>query len=159
MKRILGMFAFLVFSQTQVFAADGSSGCGPGWYVFKENSLVSSTFRNTTNGFLAPTVTVGMTFGTSNCTRHSIVEDNKRSLYFLAHNRDAIASQLARGRGEHLDAFANTLGCSWQAQDVLTGAMRSHLGELYQSDLDSTELLLQTRSLIHQDRVLNKACS
>ena len=58
MKKIILIVLVAMFS-TQLLAADGSSGCGPGWYVTKKNSLLSSAIRATTNAILIPTVTLG----------------------------------------------------------------------------------------------------
>ncbi len=159
MQRIVWGLLFWCLLEVHALAIDGSSGCGPAWYVFKENSLVSSSLRATTNTILLPTVTFGMTFGTSDCAKHSIVDNDKHSLYFLAHNRDVLASQLARGKGEHLNSFGDSLGCSWWAQDTLNTALRQRLGSFFQSELDSVALLAQTRSVIHHDPVLREACS
>ena len=63
--------ASLCVGASQAMAMDGSSGCGPAWYVFKENTILSSSLRGTTNGTLWPVVTIGMTFGTSNCANHT----------------------------------------------------------------------------------------
>ena len=56
MKKII--FSLLLISSIS-YAADSSSGCGAGWYIFKKNSLVSSVLRTTTNVFALNTV--GMT--------------------------------------------------------------------------------------------------
>ena len=89
--------ALTLFGSCSLFAADGSSGCGPGWYLFKENSLVSSAFRATTNGILFPSVTFGMTFGTSNCTQHKLVLKEKESLHFVTENYFEVQADMARG--------------------------------------------------------------
>ena len=68
MKKCLISLAIL-FS-INAMAKDGSSGCGPGWYLLKKNSILSSSLRVTTNGIFFPTTTLGMTIGTSNCSKH-----------------------------------------------------------------------------------------
>ena len=90
--------ALALLSATSAFAADGSSGCGPGWYIFKENSMVSSALRATTNGWSSPVVTIGMTFGTSNCAQHKLVMNDKRGLHFVTHNtNNLLAVDLSGG--------------------------------------------------------------
>jgi len=112
-------------------ASDGSSGCGPGWYVFKQNSLVSSSLRMTTNGILWPSVTVGMTLGTSNCAKHSIVQRSHRSLHFATYNRDSLMVDMAQGQGETLSAFAATWGCSWTSTERFGAVMQANYRQIF----------------------------
>lgn len=113
---LLAIFSSIMF-QPSAFAADGSSGCGPAWFIMKDNSILSSALRLTTNGILFPFVTLGMTFGTSNCTKHRIVKTEQESLYFATQNYYEIKGEMARGQGEYLSAFASTIGCPSSAQD------------------------------------------
>lgn len=130
--KIMILLVTLVFAyQTQ--AADGSSGCGPGWYLFKNNSLISSALRATTNGFLFPATSLGMTFGTSNCTRHGIVNKEKETLHFVTHNYFEIKAQAAMGKGSHLVALAQTMGCSRFASEQLGHSLKKSYGEIFPS--------------------------
>lgn len=110
MKLWIASITLALFS-SGAMAADGSSGCGPGWYLFKDNSLVSSALRATTNNFLFPVVTFGMTTGTSNCTKHQIVMKEKESLHFVTHNYPEVQVDIAKGEGEYLRSLATTIGC------------------------------------------------
>jgi len=121
------------------FAADGSSGCGPGWYVFKKNSLVSSSLRGTTNGMLFPLFTGGMTLGTSNCAKHSIVQRSHRSLHFASYNRDHLMIEMAQGGGETLSAYAATWGCPWTAQERFNTVMRTNYSQIFTDNLNGTD--------------------
>ena len=47
MKKVLIALFFLNFSLVS-FAKDGSSGCGPGWYIAKDKSILSFALRATT---------------------------------------------------------------------------------------------------------------
>jgi hypothetical protein len=122
-------FGFI--GQGTSFAADGSSGCGPGWYIFKQNSIVSSSLRATTNGWLSPVVTLGMTFGTSNCAKHNLVLNEKRGLHFVTHNTHNLAAESAQGRGESLGALATAMGCDWRAQESFNNALKSQYDSIY----------------------------
>lgn len=142
-------------------AADGSSGCGPGWYVFKENSLVSSALRSTTNGFLAPVVTLGMTSGTSNCTQHKIVLKEKESLHFASMNYYELKRDAAKGEGEYLSAFATTIGCPAQAQARFNQKVRGSYGEVFRAGakVDAESALLEVYKIILSDKELTAQCS
>lgn len=155
----LVVMAMMGLSQT-ARAMDGSSGCGPGWYILKENSLVSSALRATTNGVLVPVVTLGMTVGTSNCTQHKIVLKEKESLHFATMNHFELKRDLAKGNGEYLEAFATTMGCPATAQTRLNNRLRSSFERIYpDAGLQPDRTLLETYKTIFSDRELTEKCS
>ncbi len=136
---------------TSSFAADGSSGCGPGWFVFKQNSLVSSSLRMTTNGILWPSVTVGMTLGTSNCAKHSIVQRSHRSLHFATFNQDNLMVEMAQAHGESLAAYAATWGCSWTTMERFNAVMQANYSQIYEDA--GTTGALRSSAASFNDRV------
>ena len=131
MKIIILLVTLILSYQTQ--AADGSSGCGPGWFLFKNNSLISSALRATTNTVLFPATSLGMTFGTSNCTRHGIVNKEKETLHFVTHNYFEIKAQAAMGKGSHLVALAQTMGCTGFASQELGQSLKKSYGQIFPS--------------------------
>ncbi len=102
------LMTILLLSAGNAFAQDKSTGCGPGWYVTKSYTWLATTTRNTTNSYIQPFAT---TTGTSGCTKHSIVQNDKRSFDFLDTNYDQLAQEAAQGGGEYLAALARSLGC------------------------------------------------
>ena len=155
----LSVVSTLVVVVPKARGADSSSGCGPGWYLFKDVSLVSSTLRSTTNAVLLPTTTFGMTFGTSNCAQHKIV-DNNESVKFAALAYHDLVVQMAQGKGEHLAAFASTLGCPWQAQVEFNRAMQQSYERIVPSDAASPEAIVdQVRVELQARPQLARACS
>lgn len=90
-------------------AEDKSSGCGFGWQVAKENSLVSSFTRNLTNETTSNTF--GMTSGTSGCDKHSIVDVNKSEEHFAEANYNSLMIEMAQGEGTYLTSLAYVMGC------------------------------------------------
>jgi len=141
------------------WAADGSSGCGPGWYLFKKNSLVSSSLRATTNGLLLPVVTLGMTLGTSNCSKHSIVKQEKASLYYVTQNYYELMGQTTRGSGEYIDAFAKVLGCQAKASPLLGQKMKKRFQIIFKKQRASDETTLtEIYNTIFSDPQLSEMC-
>jgi hypothetical protein len=122
-KMTLSVLALIGFLSVTAHADDSSSGCGLGWQFFKKNSLVSSSFRSSTNAIASNTS--GMTSGTSGCAKHDIVLKEKAALYYAEANYQKLQSEMSEGQGEHLQAFATLLGChgtnSLQAGHVLQG--------------------------------------
>jgi hypothetical protein len=146
---IMGSFAW---------GADGSSGCGPGWYVVKENSLVSSSVRGTTNGILGPVVTFGMTSGTSNCAKHKLVKSEKRSLHFATMNHFELKGEIAKGDGPYLNAFAQTLSCPPDVSQRLNRKLKGNFKSLYEGKRDPRRTLMEVHKIISQDEKLKRAC-
>jgi len=107
-SNFLVMALLLALSTTVV--ADNSSGCGLGWQVFPKNSLVSSAFRTTTHIILPNTFS--MTFGTSGCSRHDIVQNEKKGIHFAESNFHQLMIDMAKGEGEYLQGFAKVTGYS-----------------------------------------------
>ncbi len=160
MKIRILLTAFAVMFTLNTQANDGSSGCGPGWYLFKENSLVSSAFRATTNGILLPVVTIGMTFGTSNCTQHKIVIKEKESLHFATQNHFELKGDVAKGQGEYLAAFSSTIGCPSTAQPILQKQLKTNFSKLYPtSHVNPEHVLTEVYKVILSDQDLTAQCS
>ncbi len=97
------------------FAAGGqakaNTGCGLGTMLFKnnaDNSTVLQTFQATTNGFYG-NQTFGITTGTSECAQPKNFVSNEQLNEFMVANMDNLARDIAQGRGETLDAFAELL--------------------------------------------------
>lgn len=154
------LIALVAVFSINAFAADGSSGCGPGWYVFKDESLVSSALRATTNWILFPVFTIGMTFGTSNCTQHKLVLKEKESLYFATMNHYELKRDVARGTGEYLSAFGETMGCPMSAQSRLNDQLKENYSRLYPSDkVEPSGVLLEVYKTILSDHELTAKCS
>lgn len=156
--RCIGLVA-LIFSST-AFAADGSSGCGPAWFVLKDNSLVSSALRATTNGILFPVVTIGMTIGTSNCTRHNLVETEKESLHFVTMNYFELKGEIAKGEGQFLSSFSSTMGCPSETQAELAKALKQNYKNVFpSSDIQPETALTEVYKVILADPHLVNQCS
>lgn len=119
----------VLFAGSAALAADGSSGCGVGWYLFKENSLVSSSLRSTTHYYVPNTFS--MTSGTSNCAKHSIIQLEKRGLHFVEANDEALESEIAAGQGQLVQSLAATLGCGLSAQVDFASTLQAQYSTIY----------------------------
>lgn len=153
------ILSILVIFSTLSFARDGSSGCGPGWYVLKDNSLLSSSLRFTTNGLLVPSVTLGMTFGTSNCTKHSIVKLEKERTKFVTENYFELASDIAKGKGEYLLAYGELLGCKRSGLESLSKKLQGKFSSLFSFEkVDANRVVKKTYRVILSDEKLVNSC-
>jgi hypothetical protein len=110
------LFVFVVgsaFAATK--AASGTArqnvGCGLGTMLFQNNADDSSllqAFQATTNG-TSGNQTFGVTSGTSECKQPTKFVSNERLNEFVVANMDNLAKDIAMGRGETLDAFADLM--------------------------------------------------
>ncbi|MES2768182.1 MAG: DUF3015 family protein [Bdellovibrionota bacterium] len=160
MKKILATLAMgICLFGSQGFAADQSSGCGPGWYLFKDTSLVSSAFRATTNGILFPVTTIGMTVGTSNCSQHKLVKKEMETLHFATMNYYELKGEVAKGNGAYLSAFAETMGCNSKSQALLNSELKNNYKNLFpQGKANPEGTLLEVYKTIFRNQSLTSQC-
>lgn len=111
-KIVLAALLAVVAVPAVSFAASpgGTDGCGLGWQVTNKKSFLGTTTRGTTNAVVPPTF--GMTSGTIECDQHSFAKAEMPAVIFGVSNYDTLVIEMAAGRGETLEAFAQTLGCS-----------------------------------------------
>ncbi len=116
MKRMAVFAVVVVFVLTGTAFAAGSArqntGCGLGTVLFKnsaDNSTLLQTFQATTNGIYG-NQTFGITTGTSECQQPKSFANNERLNEFMVANMDNLARDIAQGRGETLEAFAELVG-------------------------------------------------
>jgi hypothetical protein len=108
------MVAMLVVAGSAFAAgqARSNTGCGLGTMLFKNNAddkVLLQTFQATTNGIYG-NQTFGITTGTSECNQPKDFASNPRLNEFMVANMDNLARDIAQGRGETLDAFAELVG-------------------------------------------------
>ena len=119
-----------------------------------------SSLRGTTNGILFPVTTIGMTFGTSNCSAHKIVDNQGESVKFATLAYHDLVVQMAQGKGEHLAAFANTLGCPWQTQLEFNRTLQTSFQRIVPTDAVAPEAIVdQVRVELQTQPLLARACS
>lgn len=114
MKKVLVVAVAMLAIAGVAFAgqAQNNTGCGLGTMLFKnnaDNSVVLQTFQATTNGIYG-NQTFGITTGTSDCAQPKNFVSNERVNEFMVANMDNLAKDIAQGRGETLDAFAELIG-------------------------------------------------
>ncbi len=120
MKRFFMVIAVVAVSLVfvgSVFAAAGgqahmNTGCGLGTMLFQNNAdgkTLLQTFQATTNGIYG-NQTFGITTGTSDCQQPKNFVSNEQLKEFMVANMDNLARDIAQGRGETLDAFAELMG-------------------------------------------------
>ena len=159
MRRLLPILIAACLISPMALGKDSSSGCGPAWYVLKDNSLVSSFLRVITNGILSPVVTLGMTFGTSNCSKHSIVDNSKQSEHFAMVTFDNLRQDVAKGNGPFLDAYAETFQCSPDIAPQFRAHLQNHYSVIFDGAPEPQDVVERTKNVLQKSQQLAGLCS
>lgn len=145
MKWLLSL-ALLAFG-TSVMAgdmeADKSSGCGLGWNVYPDKTILGTSIRGTTHYVVPPAF--GMTSGTSNCAQHDIVKADKEQMHYTASNYESLVSEMAAGQGEFLNEYAQSFGCDAAQFSQMT---QSNFEKIVPTSGNSVELLNNVKNQI-----------
>ena len=115
--------------------AHQNTGCGLGTMLFKgsaDNSVLLQTFQATTNGIYG-NQTFGITTGTSDCAQPKNFVSNERLNEFMVANMDNLARDIAQGRGETLDTFAELLGVPAEKRPEFYGQLQSGFARIFTS--------------------------
>lgn len=154
---IIALFGISLVAGSAV-AADKSNGCGMGWYFSSNKTILASSIRQSTNSLSSNSVS--MTSGTSGCSEHDLVKNEKRSIHFLEANFDHLRMDAAKGQGEFLAAFSETLNCDWQSLGRLGDTAQKNYGYIFSnSQNDSVGTLQRFRNIIFADKQLKNSCS
>ncbi len=94
--------------------AIGDAGCGLGSLVITKNTKLMQVLAATTNA--TGIQTIGITLGTSNCSAHGLVKNDKQIQYFVEVNQAELTREMAQGHGEKLSTLAALNGCATDSQ-------------------------------------------
>jgi hypothetical protein len=130
--------SFMVLSLASLSIAQpyGTAGCGLGSVLFGSQPGGVQIFAATTNGTFG-NQTFGITTGTLNCG-DPIWEigstDMKQLKQFVAQNMDPLASDIAQGQGETLDAFAELLQIPASERAQFASTLQLSFEQLFTSE-------------------------
>lgn len=133
----------------------GSDTCGLGWQVTDKKSFIGTTTRGTTDSALSP---FGMTSGTWGCEQHTFVKRDQEAILYVATNVEPLSIEMAEGRGEFLQAFARTMGCS----DSVAGAFGQMTQKNYEKIMNAqngVKMFQNVKQEIANDPVLMVGCN
>jgi opacity protein-like surface antigen len=138
MKTILMAAALTVVMSSVAFAGNARSnvGCGLGtilWENKADNSSLFQAFQATTNG-TSGNQTFGITSGTSECQNNSKFVQNEKLIHFVQANMDNLAKDIATGKGETLDTFAEMLGVAPDQTIAFNSKLQANFDKIYTSE-------------------------
>jgi hypothetical protein len=139
MKRMLvvamavAMSLMLVGSAFAKGASYGAAGCGLGSLLFQDQPGMVQVLAATTNGTFG-SQTFGITTGTSNCpSGMSMAKDDRLNQFVLA-NMDNLAKDIAMGKGETLDAFAELLRVPTENRAEFDAKLQANFAKIFPSE-------------------------
>jgi len=139
MKRLLFTLAISVVLSGAAYAAGdarSNTGCGLGtllWEGRADNSTLFQAFQATTNG-TSGSQTFGITSGTSECRQPSKFVQSEKLINFVQANMDNLAKDIAMGKGETLDTFAELLGVTQEQSSTANQKLQSNFGKIFTSE-------------------------
>ncbi len=140
--KVAVMSLILIFAVSTAFAAGGAgsartnTGCGLGTTLFKnnnDNSILLQAFQATTNGTFG-TQTFGITSGTSECSTPATFVKNDRLNEFMLANMDNLAKEIAMGKGETLEAFAELLQIPAEKRPEFYQKLQANFAKIFTSE-------------------------
>jgi len=135
----------------------GVAGCGLGSYVVKKKAGFTQVFAATTNGISANQL-FGITSGTLNCVNGPTEEVAGRMDDFININKVALATDIAKGRGETIQALASIMGC--HNIDQLGLSLQRNFRNIYKNErVHPIELTDSVINVIFQSESLKSDCS
>ncbi len=133
-----------VFAVSSAFAAKKTTGgvahknvgCGLGtmlWENKADDSTLLQTLQATTNGTCA-NQTFGITSGTSECEQPAKFAKNDRLNEFVVANMDNLAKDIAMGRGETLDTFAELMQVPAEKRAEFYQKLQANFAKIFTSE-------------------------
>lgn len=148
-KMILSILMFTLGSVIGTVAWANSSpsksdGCGLGWEVTKEHTMIATTTRGTTNSVVPPTF--GMTSGTIGCEKLDIAAHEVDKASYAVTNFEGLKLEMAMGQGETLNGFSKIMGCG-DAQAFAQMTKKNYQNIYASSETTPVEMYKSVRAL------------
>ena len=120
-------FVVTLLALTAHAGSYGEAGCGPGSLIIQQNTFVSQTSAQTTNGISSPTKLGSIWSHTSNCssTWSEFKPEQRERFEFIADHYEFLKGDVARGQGENLSALQELHGCSEQQHNMILPHIRA----------------------------------
>lgn len=137
-KTLIAVSMTLLMSGSALAAANNqnNTGCGLGtllWGDAKADTTILQVFQVTTNG-TSGTQTFGISSGTSKCEQPSKFAQDEKLIVFVQANMDNLAKDIAMGKGETLDTFAEMVGVAPAQTAAFNAKLQANFGKIFTSE-------------------------
>lgn len=137
MKKTLAVAVAIMLSLVlvgSVFAASyGAGGCGLGGMVIGDKPGGMQLVATFLNNYLCMNQTFGITSGTLGCGK-GMLASNERLDRFVVANMDNLAKDIAMGRGETLDAFAELMQVPAAERTAFNQKLQANFARIFTSE-------------------------
>lgn len=154
-KLVMGLIVLVsvsAFAQKKdsnmVVGADTLDGCGLGWQVTQDRTMLATTTRGSTNYFVPPAF--GMTSGTIGCEQIGFAANDKQAATFVASNYQNLKSELAVGQGEYVTAMVESFGCPASATPAISAKIQNNYQTVVAPTKNATELFNNLKTEVGQ---------
>ena len=135
---VVAMVSLLVAGTAFAGTAQHNVGCGIGTSLFKDSaddSTLLQVIQGVLNYFppLSIVPTIGITAGTAECRQPKKFASNEKVKEFTLVNMDNLARDIAQGRGETLEAFAELVGVPSEDRPEYYGKLQAGFADIYTS--------------------------
>ena len=132
----------------------GVGGCGLGSIVIGKSG--NQVIAATTNGSSASQL-FGITSGTSNCSDDGATHSAMIVPQFIDANRDALATDMARGSGETLANLSEAMGCDDAAH--LASALQQNYRSIFpKANVEAAQITASIKKVVKNDLQLASSC-
>lgn len=104
---------------------------------------------------LSPTYTAASTVGTAGCKNWDYARQQK--MHFLQNQWSMLGEAASRGRGEHLAALAQIMGCTERDKIDFVIMVRNNYSSLFHKNVPDINFLLKLEKLLSQNQLLTCA--
>lgn len=137
-KLLMGLTLSMAMSGAAFAAGEAAvnTGCGLGtllWENKADNSTLFQAFQATTNATFG-NQTFGITSGTLQCKQPDKFVKNDKLMHFVRANMDNLAKDIAMGRGETLDTFAELLGVAPGENAAFNSKLQENFGKIFPAE-------------------------
>ncbi len=138
---LLFVFTGMAYAGTQT---KQNCGCGLGSLMFQDQTdgLITQVCAVTTNGTFG-NQTFGITSGTLGCNKFTTIAMREKLNIFVADNMDNVASDIASGEGESLEAIADLAHVRSENRAALYVALQDNFEFIYPSAQITHEEVVQ----------------
>ena len=130
-----------------VAGEDKLDGCGLGWQVTDQRTMIATTTRGTTNAVIP--ASFGMTSGTLGCEQIKFASNDKESATYVFNNFQNLKSELAEGQGEYVSGMVQSVGCSASQVPSISSDLKKNYGTVVAPAQDAAQLFQNLKSEIH----------
>jgi len=125
--------ALLLFAGAAEAVTKSTTGCGLGYYIFKDatDTFATQLLAVTTNSM--GTQTTGILTGTGGCRQPKRLVSDERLHEFVASNMDSLAADMASGQGESLDTMAELMSVPEPDRPVFYATLQSNFRSIFTS--------------------------